>query len=416
MTSPAVLIPVSLAHVHPHGDVVRSQEPLVVETGGSQWHYAISVPLSLEAPEGPLNLPVSVAIDVTVESGRLGCLLVAHDWVTQLAPGPRSVGPGRHHLDLIWERGDGVANLVFRNDTGGNRACVFRVESVGLSTTLPRSSGTAGFVDVLREGGRQLDVARLRQAVSEANQIHGGDEDVLAALRGKWGVVPAGLMGRRSTAELATLPEDDLRQLWMETHLEATAGDGFAVRGWYQAIYRDVLRDKKVLEIGSGMGIDGIEFARHGANMTFVDIVEGNLSLMRRLCTAFGVTTAKFVYMDALSALDALDDDYDVVWCQGSLINAPFDFISKECAAILRHLKTGGRWIELTYPRERWVRDGEPSFRVWGTMTDGEGTPWMEWYDLPRILDRLSPARFAPVLAFNFHNDDFNWFDLVRLG
>jgi hypothetical protein len=28
----------------------------------------------------------------------------------------------------------------------------------------------------------------------------------------------------------------------------------------------------------------------------------------------------------------------------------------------------------------------------------------------------LAPARFAPLLAFNFHNDDFNWFDLERRG
>ena len=416
MTSSAIVVPVSLARVHPHGDVVRSQQPLVVQTSGLQWHYAISVPLSLEAPEGPLALPVGVTIDVTVESGRLGCLLVAHDWLTQLAPTLRSVGPGRHRIDLVWERGDGVANLVFRNDTAGNRSCVFRLDSVDLTTTLPQSLGTAGLADVLTDSGRQLDVARLRQAVAEANKIHGGEEDVLAALRGKWGVVRGGLMDRRSTSELATLPVADLHRLWTATHLEATTGDGFAVRGWYQTIYRDVLRGKKVLEIGSGMGIDGIEFARHGAQMTFVDIVEGNLSLMRRLCAAFDVTTAKFVYLDAMSALDALDDDYDVVWCQGSLINAPFDFIKKECAAIVRHLKTGGRWIELAYPRERWVRDGEPSFRIWGTMTDGDGTPWMEWYDLSRILDRLSPAQFAPVLAFNFHNDDFNWFDLVRQG
>ena len=198
-------------------------------------------------------------------------------------------------------------------------------------------------------------------------------------------------------------------------HREATVGEGFPVRGWYHMLYRDILRDKTVLEIGSGMGIDGIELARHGARMTFVDIVESNLELLERLCRIFGIGDARFVYLERLSSLDALPADFDVVWCQGSLINAPFEFATRECAAILPHLKKSGRWIELAYPRERWERDGRPRFSLWGTMTDGEGTPWMEWYDLGRLSARLAPAKFVPLLTLNFHNDDFNWFDLLRI-
>ena len=58
-------------------------------------------------------------------------------------------------------------------------------------------------------------------------------------------------------------------------------------------------------------------------------------------------------------------------WCQGSHIRLPFEFAKRECAAILRHLKQGGRWIELAYSRQRWVRDG-PCLKIWGNTTDGE--------------------------------------------
>lgn len=81
---------------------------------------------------------------------------------------------------------------------------------------------------------------------------------------------------------------------------------------------------------------------------------------------------------------------------------------------MLRHLPVGGRWIELAYPRERWEREGRMPFSEWGKITDGEGTPWMEWYDLDRLRARLRPAEFDVVLHFNFHHDDFNWFDLIR--
>ena len=38
----------------------------------------------------------------------------------------------------------------------------------------------------------------------------------------------------------------------------------------------------------------------------------------------------------------------------------------------------------------------------------------MEWYDLDKLLSRLSPVKFRVVLSFEFHNSDFNWFDLER--
>jgi SAM-dependent methyltransferase len=414
MTESVAAASVPLENVLHHGGTILSRDPLTVESSPKQWEYAVSVPLALteQAPH-LVRLPVQVAVTVAVQSGELGCLLVADDWTTLLARTPPTAGPGPHTIELIWEHGDGLAHLVFRNHGGDHIPCVFRVESIQI-THAPSDPFSRRLEDVLEAGGRRLDVAKLRAAIADPAETI-DDEQMFDHLRKKWSVVPAGLGGRQGTTELYQLPSDRLRDLWLAAHKEATTGDGFAVRGWYHTLYRDVLRGKKVLEIGSGMGIDGIEFARHGARFTFVDIVEGNLAVMHRLCSIFGIRDANFLYLERLSSLDALDDDYDVVWCQGSQINAPFQFARRECAAILKHLKPGGRWIELAYPRERWIRDHCPPFRVWGTMTDGEGTPWMEWYDLGRLRARLAPARFEPILALNFHNDDFNWFDLLRV-
>ncbi len=417
MTTEAFAISIPLEHAIRHGGIVRTTAPLTVESSPQQWAYAVSVRLALDehAPQ-LVELPVQVSAKVTVDSGELGCLLVADDWTTLLGSVPRVAGPGRHTVDLIWEHGDGVANLVFRNNGPGNRPCVFGVHSVEIgSAPADPLVHSLRLQDVTEPGGRRLDVSKLKDAVARPDTLLADDTEIFELLRRKWGVVPAGLSDRRGTSDLHALPPNEFRDFWTSTHREATTGNGFPVRGWYQTLYRDLLRGKKVLEIGSGMGIDGIEFARHGARMTFVDIVEGNLALMRRLCEIFGILDAGFVYLDRFSSLDTLDDDYDVVWCRGSLINAPFEFMKRECSAILPHLKPGGRWIELAYPRERWVRDGQPQFRIWGSMTDGEGTPWMEWYDLDRLLRRLAPVRFLPILALNFHNDDFNWFDLVKM-
>lgn len=232
-------------------------------------------------------------------------------------------------------------------------------------------------------------------------------------LRKKWSTVPGG-GPRRSTEELLRLSDRQLLDIWKRDRIADTIGAGFDVRGWYHTLYKDILPGQRVMDVGAGLGMDALTFAQHGAKVTLVDITESNHELQQRLAKLLDLDNVDFLYLESLDSLDKLDTGYDVIWCQGSMINAPFDAMQRECAKLLEHLRIGGRWIELAYPRQRWVREGAMPFSKWGVKTDGPGTPWMEFYDLPRLLGRLFPAEFDVVLSFNFHNDDFNWFDLQR--
>ena len=231
-------------------------------------------------------------------------------------------------------------------------------------------------------------------------------------LRNKWHEVPAG-NDRVTTKHLLDLPDKALLDLYLKNRIDATTGEFFSVRGWYHVLYKDIFRGKRVMDVGSGFGIDGITFAQHGARMTFVDIVESNLEILKRLCGLLDIENVDFCYMESIDSLSPLSKDYDVIWCQGSLITAPFDIIREEAQELLEHLPVGGRWIELAYPKARWEREGKMPFEQWGERTDG-GAPWMEWYDLDKVKAMLSPAQFDVVLYSNFFNDDFNWFDLLR--
>jgi SAM-dependent methyltransferase len=231
-------------------------------------------------------------------------------------------------------------------------------------------------------------------------------------LRKKWHEVPAGDY-RITTSELLPLSDKELLEKWSQIRISASTGSSFNARGWYHLLYCDVFRGKKIMDVGSGLGIDGITFAEHGADVTFVDIVQSNLAVLKRLCHLLDIKNVDFCYLDSIDSLKDLPTNYDVIWCQGSLINAPFKIIQEEARELLTHLPIGGRWIELAYPKIRWEREGMLAFENWGKKTDG-GAPWMEWYDLEKIMKRLTPAKFEVVLHFNFHNEDFNWFDLVR--
>jgi SAM-dependent methyltransferase len=229
------------------------------------------------------------------------------------------------------------------------------------------------------------------------------------SLRDKWHEVPQ-QGGRVFSDDLLRLDRSKLLQRWGEYFSSYKRSESDC---WYQILYREFMRGKSVLEIGSGLGFDGILRLQESLvrSWTFCDIAEINLQLVHAVCSELGVS-GNLVYIDdEFKCFDKLEM-FDVIWANGSLLHVPFDFARAECMAILPHLKPGGRWIELSYPRERWVREGRRAFSEWGKVTDGERTPWAEWYDLVKIKQRLFPAPLEVILDFNFHNDVYNWFDL----
>lgn len=232
-------------------------------------------------------------------------------------------------------------------------------------------------------------------------------------LRQKWVEVPIG--GKRlRTDDLLGLSDHELLEMWSEARRSMTEGQEFNHRGWYHSLYKYVFKGKKVMDIGSGFGIDGLTFAQQGAHVTYVDICESNLEVLKRLSRLLQLGHVDFRYLDRLASLETLDRDYDVLYAQGSLHHAPVDVIGPEVQALLDHLQVGGRWIQLAYPKSRWVREGSLSFSEWGKRSDGENTPWAEWYDWPKLQSLLLPAEFDVVLCQEFHNNDFIWFDLIR--
>ncbi len=238
----------------------------------------------------------------------------------------------------------------------------------------------------------------------------------LRTLRKKWLEVPLDNYGRWKTTDLLSMSDAVLLEMWTKTRESSTTGDGFGIRGWYHSLYAESMRGKKVLDVGCGFGLDSITFAQRGAKLTFVDLLPSNVDVVRRLCRILGLHNAEFLVLEDLGTLEELGSDYDVIMAMGSLHCAPFEAVRSEVQGLVQHLKIGGRWLQLAYPRIRWEREGSPPFDKWGEMTDGPGTPWMEWYDLEKLLRLLAPHRFDAVLYHEFHEGDFNWFDLLYRG
>lgn len=408
----------------PHNTTeILQHDPLCFKTPALPWAYSVAFEVQRSGFDSKAqDGDIVVELDLEVREGEVYAGALTED-LQEFLGSEISVGAaaGRSLARVVVSGRDRFFWLMIRNSASAARPALVRLYSLNSYETSREQP--ADLLDVRPPGlhnlptsGRPLSPLIVSEPPATGTRESSGLDQYLRVLRKKWDEVPAGILGRRRTTDLLELPEEELKAQWLAMHRETIRGHGFPVRGWYQLLYQDVLRGKKVLDVGSGLGLDSISFARSGARVTFLDIVRTNQQVIRKLCRIFGLEDVQFVYMETIDSLNDLPDDFDFIWCQGSMINAPFEYMKVESQALLRHLPVGGRWIELAYPRQRWEREGALPFDRWGEKTDGPGTPWMEWYDLEKWRARMVPGEFDLVLHFSFHNDDFCWFDLVRTG
>jgi SAM-dependent methyltransferase len=118
---------------------------------------------------------------------------------------------------------------------------------------------------------------------------------------------------------------------------------------WHIPIAADFAstRGLKVLEIGCGLGTDGAQFARAGADYTGIDLTEASIGLARKRFELSGLK-GEFRVADA-EELDFADETFDLVYSHGVLHHTP----DTEAAVreIHRVLKAGGRAMVMLYHR-----------------------------------------------------------------
>jgi len=103
----------------------------------------------------------------------------------------------------------------------------------------------------------------------------------------------------------------------------------------------------KVLEIGCGLGTDGAQFAKAGADYTGVDLTDAAIELARKRFELCGLK-GRFQVADAEN-LEFPDESFEVVYSHGVLHHTPD--INAAVREIHRVLKPGGRAIVMLYHR-----------------------------------------------------------------
>lgn len=111
-----------------------------------------------------------------------------------------------------------------------------------------------------------------------------------------------------------------------------------------------VWRDKKVLEVGCGLGTDAVGFARAGANYTGVDLTQGSVELVRRRFALEGLE-GDLRTADAEN-LPFDDDSFDLVYSHGVLHHTPDT--AGAIGEVRRVLKPSGTAMVMLYHKSSY--------------------------------------------------------------
>jgi len=178
----------------------------------------------------------------------------------------------------------------------------------------------------------------------------------IESVKAYWDARPCNI--RHSTASVGTkeyFDEVEARKYLVEPHIPAFA-DFPAWSG------------KRVLEVGCGIGTDTINFARHGARVTAVDLSTASLDVARQRAAVFGLEDRiEFVQANVESLSQYVEEaDYDLVYSFGVIHHSPHP--DRALAEMRKYLRSGGTAKIMVYNRKSWkvlaivVKEGHGRF------------------------------------------------------
>ncbi|MDB5282630.1 MAG: hypothetical protein JWO06_1705 [Bacteroidota bacterium] len=198
-----------------------------------------------------------------------------------------------------------------------------------------------------------------------------------------WSRLPEG-SGRRRVETLMKYPD-----WWLKFKYKRFKKFWEHERGWEYEKYSVMFKDRDVLEIGGGLGNDGMTYAKTARSYTYAEIKNVQLEFLKRITALFNVHNAKFELMDSIT--HQFPNSYNAFLAHGVLHHVPFEVAKVEFDNIDKYLLPGSKAVFLMYPKQRWEASNKPSFEEFGKFTDG-GCPWAEYYDETKMKDLVGPG------------------------
>jgi len=205
----------------------------------------------------------------------------------------------------------------------------------------------------------------------------------ISRVRDYWDARPCNL--RHSQAPVGTkeyFDQVEARKYFVEPHIP-----GFAEF--------DRWRCKKVLEIGCGIGTDTINFARHGAKVTTVDLSERSIELARKRAAVFGVDGQIQFYGGNAEELTQFvpAEAYDLIYSFGVIHHTPHP--RKVLEQLKEYTRPGTTLKMMVYHRR--------SYKVgWILLAEGKGQFWK----LSDLVAKNSEAQTGCPVTYTYSRSE----------
>jgi 2-polyprenyl-3-methyl-5-hydroxy-6-metoxy-1,4-benzoquinol methylase len=150
-------------------------------------------------------------------------------------------------------------------------------------------------------------------------------------------------------------------------------------------------RNKKVLEIGCGIGTDTINFARAGASVTVAELSEKSLEVASQRAEVLGVSSSiRFHHGNAEELTEFIPvEEHDLVYSFGVIHHSPHP--ERILDQLTRYLRPGGTLKLMVYNRLSWKV-------FWIVMREGRGRFW-RWR---RLVADHSEAQFGSPVTYTY--------------
>jgi SAM-dependent methyltransferase len=154
-------------------------------------------------------------------------------------------------------------------------------------------------------------------------------------------------------------------------------------------------KGKRLLEVGCGVGIDLVQFAKHGAIVSGVDLAEVSISLARKNFALHGAD-GDLQVMDG-EQLQFGDASFDVVYAHGVLQYTAE--AARMIDEIRRVLKPGGQAILMVYNRYSWLN---ALSRLFGVKLEHEDAPVLNTYSIREFREMLHGFTRVQIIPERF--------------
>jgi len=205
------------------------------------------------------------------------------------------------------------------------------------------------------------------------------EEVSLDAVRSYWDARPCNVRhSRKAIGTREYFDEVENRRYMVEPHIPGVA----EFERW---------RGKKVLEIGCGIGTETINFARHGAQVTAVELSEESLKIAKKRAEVFSLQDAIRFYRGNAEELSSYlpAEKYDLVYSFGVIHHTPSP--GRVLDEIRKFMTPESTLRIMVYHRRSWKV-------LWILLGYGKGKFWR----LSELIARHSEAQTGCPVTYSY--------------